>query len=134
MLELERGAFSDPWTEPMIVEELLSPRCYYLAAYESDAFIGYAGLSSVLDEGEIRNIAVKPQFRNRGVGFALLDALQARARELQLAMLTLEVRISNDSAIALYSKFGFEQIGVRRGYYLNPLEDALIMLKQLTQT
>ena len=81
----------------------------------------------VLDEGYINNIAVSPSYRRRGVASALMDRLIDSARGLSLAFLTLEVRCGNHAAISLYEKYGFERVGLRRGYYEKPREDALLM-------
>ena len=89
--------------------------------------LGYANFLHVLDEGDIGNVAVAPEFRRQGVADALLEALCARAAALDLAFLTLEVRASNAPAIALYRKHGFQAVGQRRNYYQKPDEDALLM-------
>ena len=125
--ELERLCFSLPWSHATLIREIRDPGCVYLAAADGAELLGYAGMQTVLDEGYINNIAVSPQHRRRGVASALLSALTARARELELSFLTLEVRAGNAPAIALYEKFGFAAVGTRRGYYEKPREDALLM-------
>ena len=92
-----------------------------------ETVLGYANFLHVLDEGDIGNVAVAPEFRRQGVADALLEALCARAAALNLAFLTLEVRASNAPAIALYRKHGFQAVGQRRNYYQKPDEDALLM-------
>ena len=89
-------------------------------------FAGHVGMLCVLDEGQICNLAVAPAFRRMGVGSALLDALKTEAARRGLAVLMLEVRASNTAAQALYEKSGFERVGVRRGFYANPREDAFL--------
>ena len=91
--------------------------------------LGYVGMMYVLDEGYISNVAVAPEARRRGVGRALITELLRRADEKALAFVTLEVRPSNEAAIALYSAFGFEPVGRRKNYYDKPSEDALLMTK-----
>ena len=91
--------------------------------------LGYVGMMFVLDEGYIANVAVAPPARRRGVGRALIASLLARADQMQLAFVTLEVRPSNHAAIALYEGFGFEVVGRRKNYYDKPSEDALLMTK-----
>jgi len=128
---LERECFSMPWSEGMIAEELEGGGGHYIAALSGGRLIGYAGMRAVLDEGYITNVAVAPDFRRRGVARALIGALETWARERDLAFLTLEVRVSNDAALALYRGLGFEEAGVRPGYYIKPDEDAIIMTKWL---
>ena len=96
-------------------------------AAAGETVLGYANFLHVLDEGDIGNVAVAPEFRRQGVADALLEALCARAAALDLAFLTLEVRASNAPAIALYRKHGFQTVGQRRNYYQKPDEDALLM-------
>lgn len=126
---LERLCFSDPWTPAAFAEELANPAAHFLAAEHDGALAGYAGMTWVLDEGYVDNIAVAAASRRRGVGRALLHALDAFAREKGLAFLSLEVRVSNAPAIALYASEGFVSQGVRPGFYSRPTEDASIMTK-----
>ena len=120
---LERSCFSDPWPEDFIARRLDK----ILAAGEDGVFLGYAALSSVLDEGSLDSIAVAPQYRRRGTADALLDAMVRRGREKELAFITLEVRAGNAAAIALYEKHGFAPVGRRTNYYERPREDAILM-------
>ena len=124
---LERLCFSVPWSEDMFVSELNNPACSYYAACDNGRLIGFSGMLAVLDEGNVLNIAVHPMYRRQGVGRALLETLVKKAASLHLAFLTLEVRESNKSAISLYEKFGFSRVGLRRGYYERPKEDAVLM-------
>lgn len=120
---LERENFSNPWTCEMILEELALSCTQYFVAEADGAVIGYAGMQIILDEGYVTNIAVSSAFRRRGVASALIT----RMLEEPLSFLSLEVRKSNAPAIALYQKFGFTECGLRRNYYTNPTEDALIL-------
>ena len=124
---LERKCFSLPWPEEIIASQLSGPGKIMLAAEEEGAFAGYMGLQYVLDEGYISNVCTAPSFRRRGVARALIGELVRRAEALELAFLSLEVRVSNAPAIALYRGEGFVEAGVRPGYYEKPAEDALIM-------
>ena len=124
---IERACFSLPWTEEMLRTQLDGSSHLFLTALCGGAVAGYIGLQFVLDEGYISNVAVAPEYRRRGVGRALLDALTARARARDLAFLTLEVRRSNAAAIGLYAGAGFVQVGCRRDYYEKPREDAILM-------
>ena len=124
---LEQVCFpADPWSENLFRAALENPGAAVLLAEEDGAVLGYAVLSAVLDEGNLDNIAVAPEYRRRGVADALLGALTGLGREC-LALLTLEVRASNAPAIALYEKHGFRPVGRRRNYYSDPREDAVLM-------
>lgn len=125
---LEAACFSAPWSENALREELENPNALFWVAEDTDgAVCGYIGCQTVLDEGYIANVAVSPARRRRGVGRLLVDALTARAVQAGLAFLTLEVRVSNAPAIALYEKAGFRPVGKRKNYYSAPKEDALLM-------
>ena len=110
-----------------LASQLPDDRHVFLIAAAGETVLGYANFLHVLDEGDIGNVAVAPEFRRQGVADALLEALCARAAALDLAFLTLEVRASNAPAIALYRKHGFQTVGQRRNYYQKPDEDALLM-------
>ena len=128
--ELERLCFSDPWSRNMLAESLKNDLSAYLVALDDAGRVaGYAGLTVVLDEGSIDNIAVRPDCRRRGVASQLLDVFLNFARGNRLAFLTLEVRASNYAAIALYGSRGFREVGRRKKYYEHPTEDALIMTR-----
>ena len=130
--EIERLCFSDPWSEKMLAEHLANPCSLTLAAVDgAGRLLGYVGLLAVVDEGYITNVAVRPDCRRQGVASSLLQALEARGRARKLTFLTLEVRQSNAPARALYEKLGYVQAGLRRNYYENPREDAVIMTKTL---
>ncbi len=124
---LERECFTDAWSENMILEELENELCDMYVAEISGNVVGYAGVQMILDEGYITNVAVTATQRRRGIGRALVGKLVDSAKEKKLSFITLEVRRSNESAIALYESFGFKLEGVRAGYYKNPVEDALLM-------
>ena len=115
-----------PWSEAAILETIENGGFY--TVFEQDGrIVGYAGLQIVLDEGYITNVAVTEEFRGRGIGSALIESLKNIALEKGLSFISLEVRRSNNGAIALYKKHGFKQVGERRGFYVNPTEDAIIM-------
>lgn len=126
---LERECFSTPWNETMLEDSLYDERASFIVAEDEEGnVIGYAGLHVVLDEGYIDNIAVEEAARRHGVASALLD-VYCRFAAVNLAFLTLEVRKSNAAAIALYEKHGFQQAGIRPGFYSKPREDAIIMTR-----
>ncbi len=128
---LEVICFSDPWSENSIASELDNRLSYWLVAEEQGEVVGYVGSQSILDGADMMNLAVAPAFRRQGIGEALVNALIAHLRQKGIIALLLEVRASNDPAIALYQSLGFEQVGRRPRYYHNPREDALIMRKEL---
>lgn len=125
---LEKVCFpADPWSEALFQAALDNPSVAVLLALgEGGGLLGYAVLSAVLDEGNLDNIAVAPDYRRQGVADALLSALIGFGRE-HLSVLMLEVRASNAPAIALYEKHGFTPVGRRKNYYGAPKEDAILM-------
>lgn len=130
---LEQECFSQPWSESGIGRALDDGRFVFVVAKRGGELAGYAGMQYILDEGYVENIAVFESARREGVGRALLEALTAAAREKGLRFLTLEARESNGAAIALYAEGGFERVGVRRGFYDNPREDAVLMTRFFEQ-
>ncbi|MBQ9492525.1 MAG: ribosomal protein S18-alanine N-acetyltransferase [Oscillibacter sp.] len=127
---LERVCFPDPWSRNLFAETLKNDLSAYLVALDEGGRVaGYAGLTVILDEGSIDNIAVRPDCRRRGVAARLLQVFLDFARANRLAFLTLEVRASNYAAIALYGSRGFRAVGRRKKYYERPEEDALIMTR-----
>ena len=130
---LERICFSDPWSRQLLADELTNDLSAMLAALDDQGeLVGYAGLQVVLDEGTITNVAVRPDWRRKGVASQLLQVFENFARGNRLAFLTLEVRASNYAAIALYGRHGFRGVGRRKNYYEHPREDAIIMTREFT--
>ena len=128
--ELEKISFSDPWSERSIASELDNKLAFWLVAVEGDTVAGYIGSQTVMDETDMMNVAVHPDFRRRGIAEALVTGLVEELKNNGSHCLTLEVRASNAPAIALYEKLGFSEIGRRKNYYRNPREDALILRKE----
>ena len=126
---LEKLCFADPWSLSSIASELKNPLALWLVAVEADALCGYIGSQSVMGESDMMNVAVHPAHRRKGVGEKLVQAL-CEALSKENTSLTLEVRASNAPAIALYEKLSFSQVGLRKNYYRNPKEDALILRKE----
>jgi len=124
---VEARCFSIPWSRGMLEEELANPGALYLVAERDGELIGYAGAWIIFEEGHITNLAVDPSARRTGVGKTLLAALIEGLRGAGVHSATLEVRRGNAPAITLYRSFGFSVEGVRRGYYSDNNEDALIM-------
>ena len=128
--ELEKLCFSLPWDEASVAGELTNPLSLWLVAEDNGVLAGYVGSQSVVGEADMMNLAVKPDYRRRGIGEALVLALVDGLKAQEVSSLTLEVRASNEPAIALYEKLGFYQVGRRPGYYRSPREDALILRKE----
>ena len=130
--ELERECFSAPWSENAIQETMERENAVFLVAEYGGEICGYVGSYYAADEGYITNVAVEKKMRRCGIGRALIGTLQESAREKALSFLTLEVRVGNLPAIALYEALGFENFGRRPRFYSNPTEDAYIMTWNIT--
>ena len=128
---LERLCFSDPWSEASIASELENELSLWLVAEMDGRIQGYIGSQAVPPDCDIMNLAVAPDARRQGLGQRLLQSLLDALHKGSIARVFLEVRPSNTPARALYDTFGFEQVGLRKGYYVNPAEDALILRKEL---
>lgn len=128
--ELEKICFSDPWSENSVASELNNPLSVWLVAEENGIVCGYVGSQTVLDETDMMNIAVHPDFRRKGIAAALIAELVRLLKERGSRILRLEVRESNAPAISLYETMGFTQLGFRKNYYRNPKENALILGKE----
>lgn len=128
--ELEKICFSDPWSENSVASELNNPLSVWLVAEENGIVCGYVGSQTVLDETDMMNIAVHPDFRRKGIAAALIAELVRLLKERGSRILRLEVRESNAPAISLYETMGFTQLGLRKNYYRNPKENALILGKE----
>ena len=126
--ELEKKCFSVPWSEESI-RAMFSEKGYWnFTARDDGSLVGYIGMKAVLDEADITNVAVDPDRRRQGIGKMLLRALLAKAGELGIRRIFLEVRVSNTAARALYEQAGFRTVDVRKNYYEKPKEDAYIMV------
>jgi ribosomal-protein-alanine N-acetyltransferase len=141
---IERVSFSDPWSFETFSAALALPHLRFLVAEEvgrgggsggsAPSLVGYVVALVVADEGEIADVAVAPAARRRGIARLLLERMTANVVEAGVRALYLEVRESNAAARALYHSLGFEQVGRRRGYYVNPSEDALLLRCELGAT
>lgn len=128
IMEVERLSFTLPWSREAFYRELTdNPYAYYIVADIDGKAIGYGGVWIVVDEAHITNIAVRPEYRGKKIGETLLKQLQNLAREKGAKTMTLEVRVSNHVAQNLYRKLGFKNGGIRKGYYTDNFEDALVM-------
>lgn len=128
--QLEKDCFRDPWSEKSIAGELDNPLSLWLVAVDDGRLLGYVGSQTMLDETDMMNIAVAKEDRRRGVARALILELVNQLAQQGSRSLTLEVRASNQGAIALYQSLGFVQTGRRPNYYRNPREDGLILRKE----
>ena len=127
--KLEKICFSEPWSENTILEAFMAGTKFFVSVLNGK-LLGYIGINCVIDEGYITNIAVFPEYRNKGIGKALLTRVFSFAKDNALSFVSLEVRESNLSAISLYEKLGFKNEGRRKNFYRDPQEDALIMTKR----
>lgn len=128
LAEIEKLTFSRPWSYDALAEELQNPLAVFYVAKltETGRSVGYLGMHHILSEGFISNIAVHPNHRRQGIASALMNKALKYVKTNQLTRLTLEVRVSNTPAIALYKQFGFECNGIRPNFYDSPKEDAAI--------
>jgi ribosomal-protein-alanine N-acetyltransferase len=125
---IERVSYPTPWSRSMFAGELAKPSSLSLAAVGEDGvLLGYLVLSRYVDAWHVMNVAVAPARRRQGIASALLERLFEVTRDDSRRGYTLEVRVSNIAAIRLYERFGFRSRGIRRGYYVDNREDALIM-------
>jgi [ribosomal protein S18]-alanine N-acetyltransferase len=127
---IEQRAYPTPWSRSMFASELAKPTSICLGAFEGDDLLGYVINSRYVDAWHIMNVAVDPDRRRRGIATRLLEQLFELTRDDERRGYTLEVRISNEDAIRLYEQLGFEPRGIRRGYYTDNKEDALIMWRE----
>lgn len=128
---IERESYPTPWSRSMFDAELRKPSSLALGAFtDDDALVGYAFVSRYVDAWHVMNVAVADAFRRRGIASALLGRLFEVTESDSRRGYTLEVRVSNTGAIRLYERLGFEPRGIRRGYYTDNREDALIMWRE----
>ena len=128
--EIELKCFSEPWSEASL-KMLIGENSFGVVCQTDGTVAAYGGMICVLDEGQITNIATLPEFRRQGLATATLETMLKEASKRELAFVTLEVRESNFSAISLYEKLGFKQIGKRQNFYRKPTEAAIIMERKL---
>ena len=132
ILAIEEASFTNPWTREMYLAELRNDGVsfFYLARDPERRTIGFCSVWRVLDELHINNLAVLPAWRRAGIGSALLTHVLDEGARMGARRATLEVRRSNEAARQLYERFGFSVVGVRQGYYSNPVEDALVLWRE----
>lgn len=128
IMKIENAAFTVPWTEAAFRNEfIINQYAYYLLATYKEEVVGYAGVWLVLDEGHITNIAIHPDYQGNHYGEALFRKMIQVAKNRGVVRMTLEVRVSNNIAQGLYKKLGFQDGAIRKNYYPDTKEDALVM-------
>ena len=127
--EIERESYPTPWSRSMFASELAKPSSICLGAIDSERerLVGYLIISRYVDAWHVMNIAIAPEYRRQGVAMRLMERLFEVTSGDARRGYTLEVRVSNEAAITLYERLGFRARGIRRGYYTDNREDALIM-------
>ncbi|MBQ7370823.1 MAG: ribosomal protein S18-alanine N-acetyltransferase [Blautia sp.] len=130
VLEIENVLFQPPWTKEGFFTFLTREDAMFLVVEEKGEILGYCGLLMVLDEGDITNVAVRPERQREGIGHFLMESLIRLAGEQGVTTIHLEVRAGNDTARRLYERAGFVVDGLRKKYYTDPVEDAVLMTRK----
>ena len=128
--QVEEACFSVPWSLEDFQDIFRFGENYYLTAWDEERIVGFIGLMAVAGEGDITNVAVLPSRRKQGIGDLLVREMLALAKKKEIRKIMLEVRASNEAAIHLYEKYGFEFLCIRKKYFQKPTEDANIMCWQ----
>jgi len=130
---IEIESFSEPWSKNALSTEIDTAICFIAWDAKHSTVVGYATMRQIFDEGHISNIAVAKRYQKRGIGDMLMTALIQAAIAHNINGITLEVRVGNQAALALYYKYGFKKEGLRKNFYSYPNEDAIIMWKYINQ-
>lgn len=130
VMKINSLSFSVPWSRSALESEMNNSLAFYAAAFKDSKVIGYGGMWVIIDEATITNIAVHPDFRNQHIGTRIMEELFKKCRLEGVKNIYLEVRKTNYTAQHLYKKFGFVKNGIRKKYYTDNLEDAIIMTKE----
>jgi ribosomal-protein-alanine N-acetyltransferase len=128
VLEIERSSFTTPWSEISFFNEIKNSRSISKVARLEGRIAGYLCSSRLIDEGHILTFAVHPEFRKRGIASALIGDILDQLKREGCRFAFLEVRASNSGARKMYKKFGFRELGIRKNYYLSPVEDGVVMV------
>ena len=131
VVEIEKASMPSPWSKELFEEELKREAARYFVAELDNEVVGYMGYWEAPQEAHIINLAIAPKFRQKGFGAQMLDHCLEFARKKGAGLATLEVRTSNEAAQALYAKSGFRTVAIRKKYYSDNQEDAVVMLKDL---
>jgi [ribosomal protein S18]-alanine N-acetyltransferase len=128
VMEVELKSFTVPWSKEAFFNELTKNQfAHYLIVEVDQRVVGYCGVWIIIDEAHITNIALLPEYRGMKLGEALMARVMEQSREMGALRMTLEVRVSNEKAQNLYRKFGFEEGAIRKQYYTDNMEDAIVM-------
>lgn len=127
--ELEKRLFPDPWTKEGFLAFMTKDNTMFFVIEEKEKILGYCSMQTVLDEGDILNVAVSPDRQREGIGYFLVDSMLRIAEMNGIHVVHLEVRESNGTARRLYERLGFVQDGLRKNYYTDPVENAVLMTK-----
>lgn len=133
VMEIEEDLFAVPWTKEGYFTFLTRKDSMFLVVEEKGRILGYCGLLMVLDEGDVTNVAVCRERQKEGIGNFLVSSLIRLAGDLGIRQIHLEVRVHNETAIRLYERNGFTRDGIRKNYYTDPVEDALLMTCKITR-
>jgi ribosomal-protein-alanine N-acetyltransferase len=135
ILLIEHASFATPWSREAFYNEMVNnPYASYVVMEENNKIIGYCGLWVVLEDAHITNVAVLPEFRGRKLGEALMNQAMELAKSFGAERMSLEVRVSNTVAQGLYRKLGFQNGGIRKKYYTDNNEDAIVMWVKIHET
>lgn len=129
VVQMEQEIFSTPWSKESFRESLTKDYSHFFVAEEEQCIVAYLGIHNLGGDGEITNVAVNERYRGRHIAFALMQYAMEETKQKGVEAFTLEVRKSNLAAICLYKKLGFLEQGIRKNFYENPMEDAIIMWK-----
>jgi [ribosomal protein S18]-alanine N-acetyltransferase len=128
ILEVEHASFATPWSREAFYNEIYNNKfAVYIVLEEDERIIGYVGAWVVIDEAHVTNLAILPSYRGKKLGEALLRKMMTVAKDMGARSMTLEVRVTNNVAQSLYRKLGFQNGGIRKNYYTDNQEDALVM-------
>lgn len=130
VMPIENENFSRPWTETGYFTYLIREDALFLVAELEGDIVGYCGVLILSDEGDITSVSVAKSHQGKGVGKTLVKELVERTKQVGVTTLHLEVRQSNQAAISLYQSIGFQEVGNRKNYYEDPIEDALLMTRR----
>lgn len=133
VVQIENEVFSTPWKADDFQDGMKEANNGYFVIEEDGLILGYCGYWGIVGEGNIYNVAIRPEYRGKNLGFKMLSDMLAVGYGRGISDYTLEVRSSNQAAIRLYEKLGFERAGIRKDFYTSPTEDAVIMWLKLIQ-
>lgn len=130
VVEIEKSLFSVPWTKEGFFTFLIKEENMFFVVEEKGKILGYCSMQTVLDEGDILNVAVRRERQKEGIGYFLVDSMLMMAEARGIRTVHLEVREGNDTARRLYQRLGFAEDGLRKNYYTDPLENAVLMTRR----